>query len=156
MTAWPTHPVTDHPMHSPQPFSIALRRLRRALVVNSVLAEQHLTPRLRRENRIRTIQASLAMENNTLTLEQVTSLMDELSQSCAQCGTCRADATPCTAQSDPALPFDRQGAALVAPAPDNLMVYCSGCAGVAFTCCPAIAMGSIYLHCSGLPPCILV
>ena len=33
----------------------------------TVLAEQNLTPQLRRENRIRTIQASLAIENNTLT-----------------------------------------------------------------------------------------
>jgi len=40
------------------------------------LAEQNLTPRLRRENRIRTIQASLAIENNTLTLEQVTAVID--------------------------------------------------------------------------------
>jgi hypothetical protein len=32
----------------------------------------NLTPRLRHENRIRTIQASLAIENNTLNLEQVT------------------------------------------------------------------------------------
>ncbi|SFE67245.1 hypothetical protein [Nitrosomonas sp. Nm166] len=31
----------------------------------TVLAEQNLTPRLRRENRIRTIHASLAIENNT-------------------------------------------------------------------------------------------
>ncbi len=42
----------------------------------SVLAEQNLTPRLRRENRIRTIQASLAIENNTLTLEQVTAVLE--------------------------------------------------------------------------------
>lgn len=42
----------------------------------SVLAEQNLTPHLRRENRIRTIQASLAIENNTLTLEQVTAVID--------------------------------------------------------------------------------
>jgi Fic family protein len=41
----------------------------------TVLAEQNLTPRLRRENRIRTIQASLAIENNTLTLEQVTAVI---------------------------------------------------------------------------------
>jgi Fic family protein len=41
-----------------------------------VLAEQNLTPRLRRENRIRTIQASLAIENNTLTLEQVTAVIE--------------------------------------------------------------------------------
>lgn len=34
------------------------------------------SPTLRRDNRIRTIQASLAIENNTLTLEQVTALFD--------------------------------------------------------------------------------
>lgn len=42
----------------------------------TVLVEQSLTPRLRRENRIRTIQASLAIENNTLTLEQVTAVIE--------------------------------------------------------------------------------
>jgi Fic family protein len=41
----------------------------------TVLAEHNLTPRLRRDNRIRTIQASLAIENNTLTLEQVTAVI---------------------------------------------------------------------------------
>ena len=35
-----------------------------------------LAPQLRRGNRIRTIQASLAIENNTLTLEQVTAVLD--------------------------------------------------------------------------------
>lgn len=35
-----------------------------------------LTPQLRRGNRIRTIQASLAIENNTLSVEQVTALME--------------------------------------------------------------------------------
>lgn len=42
----------------------------------SALTEQNVTPRLRRANRIRTIQASLAIENNTLTLEQVTAVID--------------------------------------------------------------------------------
>jgi len=42
----------------------------------TVLAKQNLTPRLRRENCIRTIQASLAIENNTLTLEQVTAVIE--------------------------------------------------------------------------------
>jgi len=42
----------------------------------TVLAEQNLTPRLRRANRIRTIQASLAIENNALTLEQMTAVID--------------------------------------------------------------------------------
>ena len=35
-----------------------------------------LSPRLRRENRIRTIQASLAIEANSLTIDQVTDLMN--------------------------------------------------------------------------------
>lgn len=35
-----------------------------------------LTPQLRRGNRIRTIQASLAIENNTLSVEQVTAVLD--------------------------------------------------------------------------------
>lgn len=41
-----------------------------------VLAEPNLTPRPCRKNRIRTIQASLAIENNTLTLEQVTAVIE--------------------------------------------------------------------------------
>lgn len=40
-------------------------------------ANQHqLIPELRRENRIKTIQASLAVEQNTLTLDQVTAVID--------------------------------------------------------------------------------
>jgi Fic family protein len=35
-----------------------------------------LSPQLRRANRIRTIQASLAIENNTLNLEQVTAVLE--------------------------------------------------------------------------------
>ena len=34
------------------------------------------TPRLRRNNRIRTIQASLAIEHNTLSVEQVTAILE--------------------------------------------------------------------------------
>lgn len=33
-------------------------------------------PKLRRVNRIKTIQASLAIENNTLTVEQITALLN--------------------------------------------------------------------------------
>lgn len=36
----------------------------------------NLSPQLRRKNRIRTIQASLAIENNTLTVEQVTAVLE--------------------------------------------------------------------------------
>jgi Fic family protein len=38
--------------------------------------ETRLTPMLRRGNRIRSIQASLAIENNALTIEQVTAVID--------------------------------------------------------------------------------
>ncbi|MDO9622861.1 MAG: Fic family protein [Pseudomonas sp.] len=42
----------------------------------SALRETTMTPQLRRGNRIRTIQASLAIENNTLNLEQVTAVLE--------------------------------------------------------------------------------
>ncbi|MDR0281525.1 MAG: Fic family protein [Paucimonas sp.] len=38
--------------------------------------QEQATPQLRRGNRIRTIQASLAIENNTLSVEQVTAVLD--------------------------------------------------------------------------------
>lgn len=41
----------------------------------SATADRALPPQLRRENRIRTIQASLAIENNTLSVEQVTAVL---------------------------------------------------------------------------------
>lgn len=47
-------------------------------LVGRLTAEEQsrLTPQLRRGNRIRTIQASLAIENNTLSVEQVTAVLD--------------------------------------------------------------------------------
>jgi len=39
-------------------------------------AEGAISPRLRRENRIRSIHASLAIENNSLSLEQVTAILE--------------------------------------------------------------------------------
>lgn len=49
-----------------------------ATLVGSITAYQHLpfSPQLRRLNRIRTIHSSLAIEQNTLTLEQVTDVID--------------------------------------------------------------------------------
>ena len=43
----------------------------------TALGEKSLTPKLRRENRLRSIQASLAIENNTLTLEEVTAVNND-------------------------------------------------------------------------------
>ncbi len=41
-----------------------------------VAGDNELSPQLRRNNRIRTIQASLAIENNTLSIEQVTAVLE--------------------------------------------------------------------------------
>lgn len=46
------------------------------LSATGALTPESLSPQLRRENRIRTIHASLAIENNTLSLEQVTDIID--------------------------------------------------------------------------------
>ncbi|WP_027359919.1 Fic family protein [Desulforegula conservatrix] len=42
----------------------------------SLSDDSSLSPQLRRNNRIRTIQASLAIENNTLSIEQVTAVLE--------------------------------------------------------------------------------
>jgi len=42
-----------------------------------ILGEFNTSTQLRKENRIRTIQSSLAIENNSLSLEQVTALVDD-------------------------------------------------------------------------------
>lgn len=42
----------------------------------TVLQEGTISPRLRRENRIRTIHSSLSIEHNSLSLEQVTAILD--------------------------------------------------------------------------------
>ncbi len=42
----------------------------------SVLHKDSINPRLRRENRIKTIHSSLAIEHNSLSLEQVTAVLD--------------------------------------------------------------------------------
>ena len=41
-----------------------------------ILSKRNLTPHLRKENRIRTIHSSLAIEHNSLSLEQVTAIID--------------------------------------------------------------------------------
>ena len=51
-------------------------RISEALAVWKARSETTLTPMLRRGNRIQTIQASLAIEHNTLTVEQVSAVID--------------------------------------------------------------------------------
>ncbi len=42
----------------------------------TVLESGKISPKLRRENRIKTIHSSLAIEHNTLSIEQVTAILD--------------------------------------------------------------------------------
>jgi len=63
------------------PFTITTEILNRVVEVGELVgpwAERagHASPLLRKENRIRTIQASLAIEHNSLSTEQVTALME--------------------------------------------------------------------------------
>jgi Fic family protein len=71
---------TDNPYAPPLTLNPAL--LNRVAVIAEALGrwsarqDSQPSPRLRRENRIHTIQASLAIEQNSLSLEQVTALFD--------------------------------------------------------------------------------
>jgi Fic family protein len=64
------------------PYRITLAILNRVADISERLGRwsashnNSLSPHLRRDNRIKTIQASLAIENNTLSLEQVTAVLD--------------------------------------------------------------------------------
>lgn len=74
-------PSSDDGPYSP-PLSITPALLSQVASIAEALGrwsarqERQPSPRLRRENRIQTIQASLAIEQNTLSLEQVTALFD--------------------------------------------------------------------------------
>ncbi len=67
---------------SPPPFTISALILNRVAQISealgrmSVLADSGLSLRLRRINRIRTVQGSLAIEGNTLTEAQITAILD--------------------------------------------------------------------------------
>ena len=70
-------------IYTPTPFELNARIANTLAAVAettaklSAVALQKPSPALRRKNRIRTIQSSLAIEGNTLTLEQVTALLDK-------------------------------------------------------------------------------
>lgn len=63
------------------PFQITPKILNAVAAISELLGNHsakngHLSSQLRRENRIRTIQASLAIEQNSLTVNQVTAILD--------------------------------------------------------------------------------
>ena len=63
------------------PFQLTHRMMRHVAHIGELIGtwkaanQNRLVPELRRGNRIKTIQASLAVEQNTLTLEQVTAVL---------------------------------------------------------------------------------
>ncbi|MBF0501969.1 MAG: Fic family protein [Candidatus Riflebacteria bacterium] len=70
-------PEKYHPPYTPVPAMVRLvGEIAEWVGQHAVRNEAALTPLLRRGSRIRTVQASLAIENNTLTLEQVTAVLN--------------------------------------------------------------------------------
>ncbi len=75
----PEHLLRRPPHDLPAPLHHLLQRVAEIvelLTCWSVSGDSALSPQLRRNNRIRTIQASLAIENNTLSIEQVTAVLE--------------------------------------------------------------------------------
>ena len=71
----------EEPTYTP-PFTITDEITTLVIEIGEILGrlsaenENIPTPKLRKENRIKTIQSSLAIENNSLSIEQVTDIID--------------------------------------------------------------------------------
>lgn len=64
------------PFHMTDKMTLLIAEISEQVGRITVLQEGITSPRLRRENRIRTIHSSLAIEHNSLTLSQVTAILD--------------------------------------------------------------------------------
>lgn len=64
------------PFHMTDRMTVMLAEISEQIGRITVLQEGALSPHLRRENRIKTIHSSLAIEHNSLSLEQVTAILD--------------------------------------------------------------------------------
>ncbi len=64
------------PFHMTERMTSLIAEISESVGRISVLQGEMASPRLRRENRIRTIHSSLAIEHNSLTLDQVTAILD--------------------------------------------------------------------------------
>ncbi len=69
-------PAYHPPFQLTHRMTAAMTQIAELLGAWKAVNQNTLLPELRRSNRIRTIQASLAVEQNTLTLEQVTAVLD--------------------------------------------------------------------------------
>lgn len=66
----------EPPFHMTDKITFLIAEISEQVGRITVLQEGTISPHLRRENRIRTIHSSLAIEHNSLSLEQVTALLD--------------------------------------------------------------------------------
>ena len=66
----------EPPFHMTNQIIDLLMQISEQLGRITVLQPESITPHLRKENRIRTIHSSLAIEHNTLTKEQVTAIIN--------------------------------------------------------------------------------
>lgn len=66
----------QHQFHMTDKITNLIAAISEQLGQIKVLSKGNLTPHLRKENRIRTIHSSLAIEHNSLSLEQVTAIID--------------------------------------------------------------------------------
>lgn len=64
------------PFHMTNKMTFLIAEISEQIGRITVIQEETITPHLRRENRIRTIHSSLAIEHNSLSLEQVTAILD--------------------------------------------------------------------------------
>lgn len=64
------------PFHMTDKMTVLIAEISEQVGRITVLQEGTVNPHLRRENRIRTIHSSLAIEHNSLSLEQVTAILD--------------------------------------------------------------------------------
>lgn len=78
MPPTPAQPVHADAMPYQPPFTITPQIINQIAVITQQLAHFEFNPssQLRKQNRIRTIQATLAIEGNTLSLEQVTAILE--------------------------------------------------------------------------------
>lgn len=64
------------PFHMTNKMTFLIAEISEQIGRITVIQDETITPHLRRENRIRTIHSSLAIEHNSLSLEQVTAILD--------------------------------------------------------------------------------
>ena len=64
------------PFHLTDKMTSLIAEISEQVGLITILQKGTISPRLRRENRIRTIHSSLAIEHNSLSLEQVTAILN--------------------------------------------------------------------------------